>query len=243
MIDNLLPVLSNFGAIPGLDLVDIIISGGLLAVLFVIFAESGLLIGFFLPGDSLLFTVGAFYSIGLLPGSLPISIHIFVIMLFIAAVLGDTVGYWFGRKTGHKIFKKPDARLFKQSHIQKAQDFYDKHGGKTIILARFIPIVRTFAPIVAGVGKMEYKKFISFNVIGGFLWTVGITYLGFFAGHAFQAAGIDVDSVLLPIIALIIFISIAPPAIHILKDKKNRQALISGIKREFKSIFAPRKKK
>lgn len=243
MIDNLLPFLSNFGAIPGLDLVDIIISGGLLAVLFVIFAESGLLIGFFLPGDSLLFTVGAFYSIGLLPGSLPISIHIFVIMLFIAAVLGDTVGYWFGRKTGHKIFKKPDARLFKQSHIQKAQDFYDKHGGKTIILARFIPIVRTFAPIVAGVGKMEYKKFISFNVIGGFLWTVGITYLGFFAGHAFQAAGIDVDSVLLPIIALIIFISIAPPAIHILKDKKNRQALISGIKREFKSIFAPRKKK
>lgn len=243
MINSFLPTLTSFAAIPGLDLVDIIINLGLLAVLFVIFAESGLLIGFFLPGDSLLFTVGAFYSIGLLPGSLPISIHVFVFMLFIAAVLGDTVGYWFGRKTGHKIFKKPDARLFKQSHIQKAQDFYDKHGGKTIILARFIPIVRTFAPIVAGVGKMEYKKFLSFNLIGGFVWTFGVTYLGFFAGHAFQAAGIDVDSVLLPIIALIIFISIAPPAIHILKDKKNRVALVNGIKREAKSIFAPRKKR
>lgn len=242
MIDSLFGTLNTFAAIPGLDLVDIIINFGLLAVLFVIFAESGLLIGFFLPGDSLLFTVGAFYAIGLLPGSLPISIHVFVFMLFIAAVLGDTVGYWFGRKTGSKIFSKPDARLFKQSHIQKAQEFYEKHGGKTIILARFIPIVRTFAPIVAGVGKMEYKKFLSFNLIGGFLWTFGVTYLGYFAGRAFQAAGIDIDSVLLPIIALIIFISIAPPAIHILKEKKNRDALWHGMKREVKSIFSPRKK-
>lgn len=235
--------IANFGAIPGFDLVDIIINLGLLAVLFVIFAESGLLIGFFLPGDSLLFTVGAFYSIGLLPGSLPISIHVFVFLLFFAAVLGDTVGYWFGRKTGHRIFKKPDARLFKQSYVKKAQDFYEKHGGKTIIIARFIPIVRTFAPIVAGVGKMHYPRFLSFNIIGGFLWTFGVTYLGFFAGHAFQAAGIDVDQVLLPIIALIVLISIAPPAIHILKNKKNREALWSGIKREAKSIFTPRGKK
>ena len=243
MIDLLFSNLSIFSAIPGLDLVDIIIAAGVFAIIFVIFAESGLLIGFFLPGDSLLFTAGAFYSIGLLPGSLPISIHLFVVMLFIAAVLGDTVGYWFGRKTGPKIFKKPDARLFKQSHIQKAQDFYDKHGGKTIIIARFVPIVRTFAPIVAGVGKMGYKKFLSYNVIGGFLWTFGITYLGYFAGHAFQAMGIDIDAVLLPIIAVIILLSIAPPAIHILKEKKNRQALWNGMKREAKSIFAPRKKK
>lgn len=242
MIDLLFSNLSIFSAIPGLDLVDIIIAAGVFAIIFVIFAESGLLIGFFLPGDSLLFTAGAFYSIGLLPGSLPISIHLFVVMLFIAAVLGDTVGYWFGRKTGPKIFKKPDARLFKQSHIQKAQDFYDKHGGKTIIIARFVPIVRTFAPIVAGVGKMEYKKFLSYNVIGGFLWTFGITYLGYFAGHAFQAMGIEIDTVLLPIIAVIILLSIAPPAIHILKEKKNRQALWNGMKNEVKSIFAPRKK-
>lgn len=243
MIDSFIVNLPVIAAIPGIDLVDIIINLGLLAVLFVIFAESGLLIGFFLPGDSLLFTVGAFYSIGILPGSLPISIHLFVVMLFVAAVLGDTVGYWFGRKTGPRIFKKPDARLFKQGHIQKAQEFYEKHGGKTIILARFIPIVRTFAPIVAGAGKMEYKRFLTFNVVGGLVWTFGVTYLGFFAGHALQAAGIDVDSVLLPIVALIILISVAPPAIHILKDKKNRQALWSGMKREVKSIFAPRKKK
>ncbi len=242
MLESLLANTIVLGAIPGFDLVDIIINLGLLAVLFVIFAESGLLIGFFLPGDSLLFTVGAFYSIGLLPGSLPINIHAFVFMLFIAAVLGDSVGYWFGKKTGPRIFNKPDAKLFRQSHIQKAQDFYEKHGGKTIIIARFVPIVRTFAPIVAGVGKMEYKNFLGFNIIGGFLWTFGITYLGFFAGHAFQAAGIDVDSVLLPIIALIILLSIAPPAIHILKNKKNRDALWSGIKREAKTIFASRKK-
>lgn len=243
VIDSFIVNLPVIAAIPGIDLVDIIINLGLLAVLFVIFAESGLLIGFFLPGDSLLFTVGAFYSIGILPGSLPISIHLFVVMLFVAAVLGDTVGYWLGRKTGPRIFKKPDARLFKQGHIQKAQEFYEKHGGKTIVLARFIPIVRTFAPIVAGAGKMEYKRFLTFNVVGGFVWTFGVTYLGFFAGHALQVAGIDVDSVLLPIVALIILISVAPPAIHILKDKKNRQALWSGMKREAKSIFAPRKKK
>lgn len=242
MIETLTHSILTFGAIPGMDLVDFIIGLGILAVIFVIFAESGLLIGFFLPGDSLLFTAGAFYATGILPGSLPVNIHIFVLLLFLAAVLGDTVGYWFGRKTGPHIFKKPDARLFKQSHISKAQGFYEKHGGKTIIIARFVPIVRTFAPIVAGVGKMEYKKFLSYNVIGGFVWTFGITYLGYFAGKGLMAMGVDIDHVILPIIALIILISVAPPAIHILKDKKNRQALAAGIKKEFKSIFAKKSK-
>lgn len=237
MLHSFLPALTIFGSIPGLDMVDLIIGLGVLAVIFVIFAESGLLIGFFLPGDSLLFTAGAFYSIGLLPGSLPISIHLFVLLLFIAAVLGDTVGYTFGKKTGPRIFNKPDARLFKQSHIKKAQDFYEKHGGKTIIIARFVPIVRTFAPIVAGVGRMEYKKFLSYNVIGGFLWTYGITYLGYFAGQALTAAGVDIDTVILPIVAVIILLSVAPPAIHILKDKKNRTALWEGTKRELALVF------
>jgi membrane-associated protein len=162
-------------------------------------------------------------------------------MLFIAAVTGDSVGYVFGRKTGPHIFKKPDARIFKQSHIRRAQDFYDKHGGKTIIIARFVPIVRTFAPIVAGVGQMEYKKFITYNIIGGFLWTFGITYLGYYVGAALTAAGIDVDTVLLPIIALIVLLSVLPPAIHILKDKNNRQALINGTKREIKVLFSRKK--
>ena len=237
MYMTLLQGLKHFGALPGLDLVDLIIGLGVLAVVFVIFAESGLLIGFFLPGDSLLFTAGAFYSIGLLPGSLPINIHLFVFLLFIAAVLGDSAGYAFGRKTGPRIFKREDARLFKQSHIKKAQQFYEDHGGKTIIIARFVPIVRTFAPIVAGAGDMQYKKFISYNLIGGFLWTYGITYLGYFAAHALAAAGVDIDTVILPIVAAIILISVAPPAIHILKDKKNRTMLWEGTKREIASIF------
>lgn len=242
MLATLTTSLLQFGALPGLDLVDIIIGLGIFAVIFVIFAESGLLIGFFLPGDSLLFTAGVLYHAGVLPGDIPLPFVGFLVLLFLAAVAGDSVGYFFGRKTGPHIFKKPDARLFKQSHIVHAQEFYNKHGGKTIIIARFIPIVRTFAPVVAGTAKMEYRKFIMYNLIGGFLWTVGVTSLGYFVGAAFEAAGFDIDHVLLPIIAFIIFLSVAPPAIHILKDKKNRTALWEGTKREVASIFAPRKK-
>lgn len=242
MIDFITSSLTTFGAIPGFDLVDLIIGLGIFAVIVVIFAESGLLIGFFLPGDSLLFTAGALYATGILPGNVPINIHLFIVMLFIAAVLGDSVGYWFGRKAGPRIFKKPDAKIFKQVHIQNAQNFYEKHGGKTIIMARFVPIVRTFAPIVAGVGKMEYKKFLTYNIVGGFLWTFGLTYLGYFAGKAIIAAGVDIDSVILPIIALIVLISILPPAIHILKEKKNRDAIWAAGKKQLKFVFGRRSK-
>ena len=140
------------------------------------------------------------------------------------------------------IFKKPDARLFKQKYVKQAHEFYEKHGGKTIIIARFIPIVRTFAPIIAGTAGMEYRRFLSYNLLGGFLWTFGVTSLGYFVGKAFIAVGIDIDTVLLPIIFLIILISILPPAIHILKTKKNRQALWNGLKNEVKSILKPNKK-
>ncbi|OYX44068.1 hypothetical protein B7Y94_00500 [Candidatus Saccharibacteria bacterium 32-49-12] len=239
---TLLTQLHYFSAIPGLDLVDIIIGLGIFAIVFVIFAESGLLIGFFLPGDSLLFTAGVLYHSGILPGNVPISFPVFLLLLFIAAVAGDSVGYWFGKKTGPMIFKKPDARLFKQSHVQAAQEFYEKHGGKTIIIARFVPIVRTFAPIIAGTAKMHYRKFISYNLIGGFVWTFGITSLGYFVGAAFQAAGMDIDQVLLPIIFGIILLSVAPPAIAVLKDEKNRRALWATIKRELSSIFGRKKK-
>ena len=242
MLEALTTSLLTTGSIPGLDLVDVIIGFGILAIIFVIFAESGLLIGFFLPGDSLLFTAGVLYHADKLPGNLPLPFIAFLILLFIAAVLGDTVGYWFGRKTGPRIFKKPDARLFKQGHIKKAQEFYEKHGGKTIIIARFIPIVRTFAPIVAGTAKMNYKRFLAFNIVGGFLWTFGVTSLGYFVGAAFKAAGLDIDHVLLPIIALIILLSVAPPAIHILKDKKRRVALWEGTKRELRSVFTKKKR-
>jgi len=242
MFETLLSSLSLFGALPGLDLVDLIIGFGIFAVLIVIFAESGLLIGFFLPGDSLLFTAGALYAAGVLPNNVPISIHLFVFLLFIAAVAGDSVGYWFGRKAGPRIFKKPDAKIFKQVHIQNAQNFYEKHGGKTIIMARFVPIVRTFAPVVAGVAKMEYKRFLSFNLIGGFLWTFGITYLGYFAGRALIAAGVDIDSVILPLVFVIVFLSVLPPAIHILKDKKNREAIWASAMKQLDVIFKKKNK-
>lgn len=225
--------LTVFSLIPGFDLVDIITGLGVLAILFVIYAESGLLIGFFLPGDSLLFTAGVLTHAGVLN----INIHLFVLLLFIAAVLGDSTGYAFGRRVGRKIFKRPDSFLFRQENIAHAEDFYEKHGGKTIIIARFIPVVRTFAPIVAGVGKMRYKTFLAYNLIGGALWAAGITYLGYFLGVFFERIGIDVDTVLYPIIAVIILASVLPPAIHILKDKKRRLAIIAGTKQQLRVLF------
>ncbi len=168
---------------------------------------------------------------------MPANIHLVVFILFIAAVLGDSVGYTFGRKAGPKIFSKPDARLFRQEYVQKAQDFYDTHGGKTVIIARFVPVVRTFAPIVAGVGKMAYKKFLLFNVIGAFLWAVGVTYAGYFLGKWFEHMGWEIDHVLLPVIAIILIISVLPPAIHILKDKQRRDAIWNGTKRELRTLF------
>jgi len=223
--------------IPGVDLMDFIAFVGIIGVALVVFAESGLLIGFFLPGDSLLFTTGFLIHAGILQ----FDIHLAVLIIFIAAVLGDSVGYTFGRRLGPRLFKRQDARLFKQEYIQRAQAFYEKHGGKTIIIARFIPIVRTFAPIVAGASKMEYRRFLSFNVIGAILWAAGITYIGYSLGGLFESAGIEIDHVLLPIIAIIILISVLPPAIHIFKDKKNRTALWEGTKRELNSIFRRRK--
>lgn len=219
--------------IPGFDLLEFIKMASILGVALVVFAESGLLIGFFLPGDSLLFATGFLIHAGFLN----INIHLAVLIIFAAAVIGDSVGYTFGRKLGPTLFRKKDARFFKQKYIQQAQDFYEKHGGKTIIIARFVPIVRTFAPIVAGAGKMEYKRFLTFNLIGGFLWAAGVTYAGFLLGGVFESAGIEIDHVLLPLIAIIILISILPPAIHILKEKKNREALWDGTKRQFKQIF------
>jgi len=219
--------------IPGVDLIEFIKWASIIGVALVVFAESGLLIGFFLPGDSLLFTTGFLISAGFLN----INIHLAVLIVFIAAVVGDSVGYTFGRKLGPRLFRKKDARFFKQDYIKQAQTFYEKHGGKTIIIARFIPIVRTFAPIVAGASNMEYRRFLSFNVIGALLWAAGVTYAGFLLGGVFEHLGIEIDTVLLPIIALIILASVLPPAIHILKVKKNRDAIWDGTKRQFKSIF------
>jgi len=187
-------------------------------VSFIVFAESGLLVGFFLPGDSLLITAGILASTGI------VNIYYLLIFSFLAAVIGDNVGYSTGKRFGKKLFTKEESRFFKPGHLVKAQEFYEKHGGKTIILARFIPFVRTFAPVVAGIGDMNYKTFFLYNLVGGFLWAVGVTLLGFFLG---QIPGID--SYLLLIIGIIVLVSIAPAAWHILRDPAGRAVIKRGI--------------
>lgn len=195
------------------DLIDpltIIKTLGLLGVVLIVFAESGLFFGFFFPGDSLLFTAGFLASQDL------ISIWWLLILSFIAAVIGDNVGYAFGRKTGPMIFSKEDSFFFQKKHIEKAHRFYEKYGKKTIIFARFVPIVRTFAPIIAGVGEMDYKTFISYNLVGGFLWTWGMLGSGYILGNIIPNA----EKYLTPIILAIIVISFTPAIIEFFKHKK-----------------------
>jgi membrane-associated protein len=224
--------------LPGFDLSAFALTAGpwaaVLIVALIIFAESGLFIGFFLPGDSILFTVGFLIQGGV---HLPFNINVAIIIFFAAAVLGDSVGYLFGRKVGPKIFVRPNSIIFRQQNIKRAEEFYEKYGGKTVILARFIPVVRTFAPIIAGVGKMTYKTFITFNVIGAFLWAAGITYIGYFLGSVLTNVGLKIDDVLLPIIAIIVVASVAPALYHLLKDKKQRRAIWEATKKQFTVIF------
>lgn len=175
----------------------------------IVFAESGLLIGAFLPGDSLLFTAGFLASQNIF------NIWLLTPLLFVAAVLGDNVGYAFGKRVGPKIFKKENSLLFHKDNLLKAEAFYEKHGPLTIVLARFIPVVRTFAPILAGVGKMNYQTFFFYNISGGLLWTTSLTLGGYFLGQIIP----NVDKYLLPIIATIVLFSIMPPLWHIVKDK------------------------
>ena len=219
--------------IPGVDLIDFIKAAGVVGVALVIFAESGLLFGFFLPGDTLLFTAGLLTHAGFVP----ISIHLLVLIVFIAAVTGDSVGYAFGSRVGRKLFSRPNSRLFKQEHLLKAEEFYKKHGGKTIIIARFIPAVRTFAPIVAGASNMPYAQFLTYNVVGALLWAVGITYLGYYLGAWFESMGLEVDHILLPLIALILFISVLPAIVHLARNKKQRDALIQLSKRQLSTLL------
>lgn len=193
-------------------LVSLIKATGYFGVWAAIFAETGLLIGFFLPGDSLLFAAGLLASKGFF------NVFLLSIGVFVAAVLGDNTGYAFGKKTGPMIFKREDSIFFHKKNLIRAEDFYKKYGAMTIILARFMPIIRTFAPIVAGVGRMEYKKFLFFNVIGGFLWAFGITLSGYYLPAIFP----NIEKYLTPIIFLIIFVSFLPPGIQFLKELKNR---------------------
>lgn len=202
------------------DLVSLITTGGYIGLFGIVFAESGLFIGFFLPGDSLLFTAGFLASQGFL------NVWVLVPLLFVAAVLGDSVGYAFGKRVGPKIFKKEDSIFFHRNHLITAQKFFEKHGGKTIILARFMPIIRTFAPILAGVGQMKYRTFLAYNVTGALLWAVGMVLLGYYLGKVIPHA----DRYLLPMVIVIILLSTAPSFYHILKDKDNRRRIAEFIK-------------
>jgi membrane-associated protein len=193
---------------------QIVKSLGYFGVWAIIFAESGLLIGFFLPGDSLLFTAGfvAYTKPELL------NIWVLIFGAFVCAVLGDNVGYATGHRFGRRLFQKEDSWLFHKKHLEKTQSFYEQHGKKTLVLARFVPIVRTFAPIIAGIGAMHYRTFMSYNLMGGLLWTFGITLLGYFLGKSLAAE--QVDKYLLPIIGLIIVVYLIPSIIHVLKENK-----------------------
>jgi membrane-associated protein len=183
---------------------------GLIGISLIVFAESGLLIGFFLPGDSLLFTAGFLASQGIAG----LDIRVLIPVLFVAAVLGDNVGYAFGKKMGPKIFKKEQSLFFKKEYILKSQEFYKKYGALTLVLARFTPIVRTFAPIMAGVGKMDYRTFFIYNVAGGALWVTSLLLGGYYLGKVIP----NVDHYLLPIVGLIIFISLLPTFYHLIKS-------------------------
>jgi membrane-associated protein len=199
------------------DLPDLIRKIGYLGIWAIIFAESGLLIGFFLPGDSLLFTAGFLAS---LPQS-GLNIWVLIFGAFVCAVLGDNVGYAIGYRWGRRLFQKQDNWLFKQKNLEKTQDFYERHGNKTIVLARFTPIIRTFAPIVAGIGAMRYRTFMVYNLIGGFAWTLGITFLGYFLGKKLPAE--QIDKYFLLIIAAIILISLLPSIWHIIQENNKKR--------------------
>ena len=199
---------------------DVLKTFGYFGIFAIVFAESGLLIGFFLPGDSLLFTAGFLASQGVF------NIVWLCVITFLAAVIGDNVGYQFGRKAGPKIFSKQDSLLFSKDNIERSEKFYKKHGGKAIILSRFIPVVRTFAPIIAGVGKMKFTIFFFYNILGAVIWAVGVTLLGYYLGKSIP----HIDTYLIPITLLIIILTTAPSLYHILKDQERRAVLISHLK-------------
>lgn len=204
--------------LPGfLDPQTLIEKGGLALVALVVFAESGLLVGFFLPGDSLLFITGFLAS---KPDGLPQidqPLPVVLLALWVAAVVGDQVGYLFGRRVGPALFERPNSRLFRQQHVRKAHDFFEHHGAKTIVLARFVPIVRTFAPILAGVSAMQYRTFVMFNVLGGLLWAVGITTAGFYLGQI-DAVAHNIEIA----IPLLVLLSISPMVFEFVRHRRAR---------------------
>ena len=191
-------------------------------LVFIVFAETGLAVGFFLPGDSLLVVAGLFAATGKL------NLAVLLSSLFVAAVVGDAVGYYTGAKMGPRLFRRQKSLLFRPSHLQRAHEFYEKYGGKTIIIARFVPIVRTFAPIVAGAAQMPYRKFVVFNVVGGFLWVFSMLLAGYYLGTLLRdKLGINLDEHIEWVVIIVVFLSLLPPIFEYLKSRleKRRSAV------------------
>lgn len=196
------------------DLEKIITSIGYIGVGAIVFAESGLFIGAILPGDSLLFTAGLLASKGVF------NIYFLIPLLFVCAFIGDQVGYNIGKGLGPRLFNKPNSRFFKQDHLVKAQKFFDKYGAKTIVLSRFVPAVRSFAPMIAGASKMKYTTFVIYNFFGALIWVLSMTLLGYFLGEKIP----NIDTYILPIIFLIIILSLLPAFYQLVKEYlKNRK--------------------
>lgn len=209
-----LAIASNTLALgPGFLSADSLVKAGLAVMLLIVFAESGLLVGFFLPGDSLLFTLGLLIS----RNEVSTPLWLACALIAVAAVAGDQVGYLFGRKAGPALFRRPDSRLFRQEYVHQAHEFFEKHGPRSIVLARFVPVVRTFTPVLAGVSAMSYRTFVVYNVIGGVLWGSGVTTLGYFLGRI-DVIRNNVEAILI----LIVLISIIPIVIEALRARRRK---------------------
>jgi membrane-associated protein len=191
---------------------ELIRAVGLFGLIAIVFAETGLLIGFFLPGDSLLIIAGLFAARG------DFNVWVLVTVLTIAAIVGDATGYAIGKRTGRALYNRPDSFLFRREHLRITHEYYEKHGGKTIIIARFIPILRTFAPMVAGVADMGYKRFATYNVVGAFLWVWGMTLAGYALGNTVP----NIEQRIHYVVAVVIFVSLLPPAIAWLRNRRGR---------------------
>jgi len=199
-----------------------------IALILIIFAETGLLIGFFLPGDSLLFTAGLLASQNK-PGEPHLNLAVILVGCFAAAVIGDQVGFTLGDKLGPRFLNKPDSRVFKREYVERTEAFFDKHGPKTIVLARFVPIVRTFAPPLAGVGKMSRRTFLLYNMLGAFIWVFGVVMAGYLLA---DVIGDSIDKYLLPIIGVIIVLSLVPPFLEWRKAKREGSHPVSDAQAE-----------
>ena len=194
---------------------DYLVGLGLFALLAIVFIETGLLIGFFLPGDSLLFTAGLLVA----EGTFDIPLWLLLVTVPLAAIAGDQVGYQIGRTAGPRVFNRPDSRLFRRSYVDKAYAYFEKYGPRTIVLARFVPVLRTFAPVAAGVSAMNYRIFLTYNVIGGVLWGAGVSLLGFWLGQvAFVRANVEA------IILAIVVLSVLPIVIELLRARRAHRA-------------------